>query len=204
MPLAADRAAEDHRGTLGFERARRIAVVVERRLGAGDRPLLGDVDLVGDARGQRQMPASRIPRPVTDPAADLRVRLLGGLWIGVVVQARIPAVRLDVGDAVAARRDVLPEGSDVGRVGEDAPEPDDGHRVSAACIVHVVDPLSCRHLCLNLTALGRTGRPRPDPCRREGLPGRCGCRESEARSRAPRQPAPRPRRSASACPPRPP
>ena len=75
--------------------------------------------------GSGSFHAERIPLPVSDPAADLRVGLLRRLRIRVVVERRVPPVGVDVADRVAAGGDVSPERRRVGGVGEDRADADD-------------------------------------------------------------------------------
>ena len=131
--LAGHRVAQHDGGPLGVQRPLGPAVVGERHARAGDAPLLRVVHRVGDRRGDRQMPSERVPLPVAHPAADLRVRALGRVRVRVVVEVRVPARRVDVGDRVAAPGDVVPEGAGVGGVGEDGAHADDGDGVLGGC-----------------------------------------------------------------------
>ena len=121
--LARHRVAEDHRGALEVERPAGPAVVHQRHARAGDRPLLGVVHRLADARRDRQLPGERVPVPLAHPAADLRVRLVGRLRVGVVVERGIPARRVDVADRVVAVAQVGPEGVASGASGRMAPTP---------------------------------------------------------------------------------
>ncbi len=91
--LAGHRVAEDHGGAIEVELARWVAEVDERLARAGDRPLLAVVHRVGDRRQDAHAPVQRLPCPVADPAADLRVALVGRLGVGVEVTRGIPAIR---------------------------------------------------------------------------------------------------------------
>jgi hypothetical protein len=120
--LAGHRVADDHGGAVAVDL---LAVVGEHLTRAGDRPLLGLVHRVGDRRWDRQPPRERLPRVVADPPADLRVGLVRRLRVRVVVQRRIPALRVDLADRVATAGDVLPERRRVRCVRQDRAHPDD-------------------------------------------------------------------------------
>ncbi len=181
VAVATHGVAEHHGGAVGVERTVRVAVVDERLARGGDRPLLGAVHLVGDARRDRQLPGDRIPGPVAHPTADLGVGLVGRLGIGIEVGRGLPTLGGRLADRVAAAPQVLPEGGHVGRIRQDRAQADDRDRCvlglghgslhSAAETVAArgvralsrrLPPARCGH---------RAGRPRHS-CRRSGLPGR--------------------------------
>ena len=94
--------AQDHRRAIGVQRPRRVAVIFQRFARAGDRPLLRVIHAFGDARRNRQTPLHGIPLVLAHPAADLGIGLVRRAVIGVVVERRIPAIRVNLADAVAA------------------------------------------------------------------------------------------------------
>ena len=122
--LAGHRIAEDDGRALVVDR---FAVVLEQRVGTGEGPLLPVVHRIADAWRDRELPGERIPLPLADPSADLRVRLVGRLVIGIEVERRVPAVGGDIANRVATGRDVGPEARSVGRVGQDRRYGDDGN-----------------------------------------------------------------------------
>ncbi|OQC41260.1 MAG: hypothetical protein BWX64_01026 [Acidobacteria bacterium ADurb.Bin051] len=136
VAVAGHRVAEDHRGPHRIERALGVAVVAERLARRRDRVALGVVHLGRDPRRERQLPAEGIPAELPHPAADLRVGLVRNPRVGVVVEVGIPALPRRLGDAVAAVEDVLPEGGDVGRVGEDRSQAHDGDGATGGDVGH--------------------------------------------------------------------
>ena len=136
--LARHRVAEDDRRAFGVDRAVRPAVVGQGGVGAGDGPLLRVVHHVADLGRDREVPRERRPLPLAHPAADLRVGPLGRLGVGVEVQVRVPPVRLHVADRVAPLLEVVPEGRNVGGVGQDGADADD--RDGCGALAHDVLP----------------------------------------------------------------
>ena len=127
VPLPGHGVADHDRGPLVVERPLGPPVVDQRGPGQVDRPLLGVVHGVAHLRGDRELPPQRVPLEGPDPAADLRVGLVGCPGVGVVVQRGVPPVGGDLADGVAAVLDVLPEGRGVGGVGHDGGDADDRH-----------------------------------------------------------------------------
>ncbi len=71
MFLAGHGIAEDHSDAIGVQWALGIAVIFEGFAGGGNRPLLGLVHGIGDARRNGEVPFHGIPHLVADPATDL-------------------------------------------------------------------------------------------------------------------------------------
>ena len=124
--LAGHGVAENHRRAIEIQRPLGIAVVFQRFARAGDGPFLRHVHGVGHARRNRQVPLHRLPGVLAHPAADLRIRLVGRGGIGVVIELRVPTVRRDFADAVAAVLHVFPESRDIRGVGQDGSHPHNG------------------------------------------------------------------------------
>jgi hypothetical protein len=117
--LARHRVAEDDGRPLQVDGALGPAVVEQRHPRAREAPLLRVVHRLGDLGRNRQLPGQRIPLPVPHPAADLRVGVLRDLGIRIEVEVGIPAIAVDLADAVPALGDIAPEGLRVGRIRED-------------------------------------------------------------------------------------
>src|SRR6185369_12424440 len=80
-------------------------------------------------------PAGGVPRVLAHPAADLRIRFVRRLGVGIVIEGKIPAVGRGLPDAVATVPDVVPESRNVGRIREDGSHADDGDR-TMGCGAH--------------------------------------------------------------------
>src|SRR5579859_5491292 len=119
MFLAGHGITEDHGDAIWVQRALGISVVFEGFSSSGDCPLLRLIHSIGDARGNREMPFHGIPDLIAHPAANLRVRLVGGGVVRVVVESWVPTIGRDLSDAVAAGLYVVPESVDVRRIGQD-------------------------------------------------------------------------------------
>ena len=115
MEVTAQGVAHDDRrpvlvqGTLG------IAEVQQRFTGTGHGPFLRRIHDLGDLGRNGHAPAEGVPVVVPAPATDLGVRHVRSGRIGIVVQIGIPTVG-DVGDAVTALAQILPEHGGVGRI----------------------------------------------------------------------------------------
>ena len=167
--LTGHRVAQDDRGALVVDR---LAMVGQHRPGAGDGPLLAIVDRLAHLRRDRQLPRQRVPLPVADPAADLRVRLVGCSVVFVVVQGRVPAAGQHLADRVATAGDVVPVGRSIGRVGQDCRNAHDCHWFHDGC--PFVRPGYGPGRVVSLVSRGRRGRRRWCPCRRVDRTGRRG------------------------------
>ncbi len=100
MLLARHGIAEDHRGAVRIERPLGIAVVFQGFARASDGPLLRAVHGIDDARRNGQVPLHRIPGILAHPSADLGIRFIGRILIGIEVERGIPAVGIDISNAV--------------------------------------------------------------------------------------------------------
>ena len=122
--LARHRIAEDHRRAIGIESAIGVAVVFEGFASAGHRPFLAAVHSIDHARRNGYAPLHGFPGVVANPSTDLGVSFIGRFRIRIVVEVGIPALGIDLGDAVAAFLNVVPKRWGIGRVGENGAHPD--------------------------------------------------------------------------------
>ena len=169
--LAGHRVTEDDGRVFEIERALRVTVVEERRAAARYRPLLSVVHGIADARRDRQSPLQRTPLPLPHPPADLRIRLVGRLRIGIVVECRIPAVRRHISDAVATVFHVLPERCRTRRVGQNGAHRDNRNG-PMCCLFHGLSSAALTRLAAMRPPRARRGRRQRHPCRRQGRLGR--------------------------------
>jgi hypothetical protein len=142
VQLAAHRRAQDHAGAFGVERAVGVAVVGQRLVGDGDRPLLPFVHRRGDfGRDAVLFPVELI---ALHPAADLGIGLVRRGRVGVVIVGDAPAIGWRLGNAIALIDNVLPERRRAQRIGEDGAHADNGDRSVGAWIWHLVTPCKWR------------------------------------------------------------
>ena len=124
--LPADGVADDDRYSFRVDCPVGPAGIHECHPRPGHRPLLTDVELVGDLGRNRKPPGHRVPVEVTHPPTDVGVRLVRHRRVRVVVQRRVPPLWRGLGDAVATIADVGPEGIGAGSVRHDGTDSDDG------------------------------------------------------------------------------
>jgi hypothetical protein len=144
VQLAAHRRAQNHTGAFGVERPVRVAVVGQRLVGNGDRPLLPFV------HRRRHLRWNAILLPVKletlHPAADLGIAFIWRGGVGIIIIGNAPAVGRSLSNAVTLMDNVLPESRRRRRIGEDGAHADNGDRSVGAWVWH--------WLLLEITGLG--------------------------------------------------
>src|SRR5271166_377759 len=109
--------AQNNGRAIGVERSVGIAEIFQRFASTSDGPALRLIHCFYDARWDGQSPLHGVPLPLSHPAADLRICLVGRAVVGIEVERRIPPLRRNIGDAVAALLHVLPKSFYVSGIG---------------------------------------------------------------------------------------
>ncbi len=136
VPLSGHRVAQNDGCPLGVQRTLRVAIVQQGFPRRRDRPLLRVVHGRSHARRDREAPWQGFPRILPHPPADLGIRFVGRIVVGIVKQRRVPPVRRHLRDAIASGRRVLPESGHIHGVRQHPAAAHNGDRSISSVLHH--------------------------------------------------------------------